>query len=201
MFTSSPHHADRFLLWIDAVGGYWVCLGDEVVFGQPVGAAEVDVPMLGDLSAQHARIRRDGEGYLIEAIRDVRVDGRSVEQATTLIDGNVIQLGHCVKLVFRRPHALSATVRLDFASRHRTQPSSDAIILMADSCVLGPKPQSHIVCRKWKDDVILYRQDKRLYCRTPGEFQIDGRPQHGQGPLARNSHVAGSRFALCLEEV
>ena len=26
--------ADRFMLWVDAVG-YWVCLADELVVGQP----------------------------------------------------------------------------------------------------------------------------------------------------------------------
>ena len=27
--------ADRFMLWVDAVGGYWVCLADELIVGQP----------------------------------------------------------------------------------------------------------------------------------------------------------------------
>ena len=31
------HNLDRFLLWVDAVGGYWICLGDEILLGQPVG--------------------------------------------------------------------------------------------------------------------------------------------------------------------
>ena len=61
---------DKFMLWIDAVGGYWVCLGDEITIGQPVSAGSVDVPILGDISPRHARIRRDGEGYVIEAIRE-----------------------------------------------------------------------------------------------------------------------------------
>jgi hypothetical protein len=201
MFILSKPKIDRFLLWIDAVGGYWVCTGDEILIGQPVRYSEIDVPILGDLAGRHARIRRDGEGYLIEAIGEVRVDGRRVEQATTLSDGNVIQLGDGVKLMFRRPHALSATARLDFASRHRTQPSADAIILMADACVLGPKPQSHVVCRKWHDEVILYRHEEGLYCRTSGEFEIDGRRHLDKGPLAQNSRIAGQRFALCLEQL
>ena len=43
---------DRFLLWVDAVGGYWVCLTDEILLGQPVRSARVDVPLLGDLSGR-----------------------------------------------------------------------------------------------------------------------------------------------------
>ena len=159
-------HAERFMLWIDAVGGYWVCLGDEITIGQPDGRRTADVPILGDLSSCHARLRRDGEGFLIEAIRETSVDGRPVRDVGWLRDGSEIQLGESVRLLFRRPHALSGTVRLDFLSRHRTQPSADAVLWMADTCILGPKRHSHVVCRDWTREVMLYRDADELYCRT-----------------------------------
>ena len=187
----SMRNLDRFLLWVDTVGGYWVCLGDEILLGQPVGLGQVDVPILGDLSNRHARIRRDGEGYLIEAIREVRIDGHRVADFVPLDDGNLIQLGPKVKLAFRRPHALSATARLDFVSHHRTQPSADAILLMADTCILGPKPNNHVVCRKWRDEVVLYRHENKLFCRGPGLLDIDGREHRQKGPINRNSRISG----------
>jgi len=192
---------DRFLLWVDGVGGYWICLGSEIVLGQPVRSDQIDVPLLGDLSGRHARVRRDGEGYLIEAIRDVRLDGRPVVDFAPLADGNLIQLGPKVKLVFRRPHALSATARLDFASPHRTHPSTDAVVLMADTCILGPRPNSHVVCRKWREEVVLYRHENNLYCRAPGALEIDGKTFRQKGPIGRNSRIAGERFSLCLEQM
>ena len=192
---------DRFMLWVDAVGGYWVCLDNEILLGQPVERGGVDVPILGDLSHAHARIRRDGEGYLIEAIREVRVDGRGVAGALPLIDGSLVQLGSNVKLRFRRPHPLSATARLDFASSHRTQPSADAVILMADTCILGPKPTSHVVCRKWPGEVVLYRHEGNLFCRGPGELEIDGRQYGQKGPISRDSRISGEHFAICLEKI
>src|SRR3989304_428365 len=145
--------SDKFMLWIDAVGGYWVCLGDKITIGQPAGSGNIDVPILGDISPRHAHIYRDGEGYLIEAIREVRGDGRPVRPTAYLHDGCSIELGESVRLIFRRPHALSATARLDFVSRHRTQPSADAVLLMADSCILGPKQHSHVICRRWQREV------------------------------------------------
>ena len=85
------------------------------MLGQPgIGGAAADVPILADLSARHARVRRDGEGYLIEALRDVRVDGRAVPQVAALHDGCRIELGGSVRFWFRRPHALSGTARLDY---------------------------------------------------------------------------------------
>ena len=195
------HAPERFMLWVDAVGGYWVCTGDEITLGQPVRSGMDDVPILGDLSSRHARIRRDGEGYLIEAIREVWLDGRPVERVAALADGSKITLGHAVKLVFRRPHALSGTARLDFVSHHRTQPSADAVLLMADACILGPGPHSHVVCRDWPHEIILHRQDEQIYCRSAGTLQIDGRPCRGRGRIAVGSHVQGEGFSLCLEEI
>jgi hypothetical protein len=189
----------RFLLWVDGVGGYWVCLGDEVILGQAAASAMVDVPILGDLSGRHARIRRDGEGYLIEALREVYVDGRRVVHTALLSHACKVQLGDSVRLGFRRPHALSATARLDFLSRHRTEPTVDAVLLMADTCVLGPKPHSHVVCRDWPAEVVLYRQEGGLFLRSPGALEVDGARMKDRGPLGYSSRVVGPHFSLSLE--
>src|SRR5271166_5800978 len=71
-----PRSSDqlRFLLWIDAVGGYWVCGGNEVMIGQPAADERIDLPILADLSRRHAIIRRDGEGYLLQPLRELRLN-------------------------------------------------------------------------------------------------------------------------------
>ena len=200
MELDGASQSDKFMLWIDAVGGYWVCLNDEITIGQPA-SGDIDIPILGDISPRHAKIHRDGEGYLIEAIREVRVDGRPVRPVASLSDGCRIELGESVRLEFRRSHALSGTARLDFASRHRTQPSADAVLLMADSCILGPKRHSHIFCRNWPREVILYRHDEELYCRTVGSFKIDGVLYKDRGRISRDSHITGEGFSLKLENI
>jgi hypothetical protein len=193
---------DKFMLWVDAVGGYLVCLADEVVLGQPaLGRGKPDVPILADLSSRHARIRRDGEGHLIEALRPVRLDGRPVAPMTWLSDGNQIELGEGVRLLFRRPCPLSATARLDFVSHHRTQPTTDGVLLMADSCVLGPKSHSHVLCRNWSREVILFRHEGELCCRTAGRFEIDGVACRDRGRLTWNSRVSGDDFSFNLEMI
>jgi hypothetical protein len=201
MSLGDARHSERFMLWIDAVGGYWVCLDDQITLGQPDARGTADVPILGDLSSRHARIRRDGEGYLVEACREVRVDGRLVRDIGWLGDGSRIQLGGSVRLLFRRPHPLSATGRLDFLSRHRTQPSADSVLLMADTCVLGPKPHSHVVCRDWTREVILYRRQHELYCRTEGPLKIDGATCKGDGRISKNSRIEGDGFSFNLEAI
>ena len=141
---------DRLMLWVDFVGGYLICLRDEVTLGQPAGGDSPDVPIMGDLSRRQAIVRRQGEGYSIEAVREVRLNGKPVSRTAALWDGSVIELGEGVRLRFRQPHPLSATARLEFLSRHRTQPSTDGVLLMAESCILGRSSSSHVVARAGK---------------------------------------------------
>ena len=51
----------RYFLWIDGVGGYLVCLGNRLTFGQAAQPG-VDVPLVADVSrhARHADARRRG---------------------------------------------------------------------------------------------------------------------------------------------
>ena len=189
------------MLWIDAVGGFWVCLADAVTLGQAIPEADVDVPIFGDLSRRHACIRRDADGYVVEAQGRTRVDGQPVGDAAPLRHGSRIELGQQVRLVFRRPHALSATARLDFVSHHHTRPSSDAVLLMADACILGPDSRSHVVCRDWPQEVVLYRHDDRLCCRTAGQLEIGGKTYENRGPVGWDSRVAGSGFSFKLEVI
>lgn len=191
----------RFLLWIDGVGGYLVCLEDEVVLGQATPNNPVTVPIQADLSRQHAKIRRQGDGYVIEPLQETWVNGQLIRGKTLLSDGDEIEMAGAVRLRFRQPHALSASARLDFVSHHRTLPKADGVLLMAESCVLGPKWQNHVICRDWERDVVLYRRDGELYCRAMDSIEIDGHLCDGRGQLAPNSHVSGSDFSMSLEEL
>ncbi len=197
--TSQPA-GPRFLIWIDAVGGYLVCPGDEVTFGQALPGNPIDVPLVADVSRHQLTIRRDAEGYVALPVRQSWLNGSPLSAPGVLGDGDLLKLGP-VEMRFRRPHALSATARLELAGFHRTRPSCDAVLLMADSCVLGPKPNSHVVCRDWPLDVVLFRQPAGLVCLTSGRFEIDGRQFQDRGPVAVGSRVSGNGFSFYLEEV
>lgn len=205
--TSDHDHAERLgatprlLLWVDGVGGYLVCLGESVSLGQAASPGSVDVPILGDLSRQHAMVRRDGENYLVVPRQPVRVRGQLVGQPTLLRDGDELSLGEQVRVRFRQPHVLSASARLEWVSRHRSQPSADGVILMAESLVLGPDAQNHIVCRHWSHDVVLYRRDGQLFCRSSESLEVDGRWSQGEAALESTSRIAGRNFAISLETV
>ena len=203
---TNPTRNTRFLMWVDAVGGFLVVLGDHVTIGQPSSEGGVDVPILADISRRHCAIHRDGSGYLLDPLRapgehEIRINKHPVTGPTVLVDGAAIDLGKGVTLTFRQPHALSATARLDLTSHHKTNPTVDSVLLMSDACVLGPQATSHIVCRKWEQDVLLYRRDEELFCRTQGRLEIDGEECQSRGKVHIDSHIEGETFAIHLESL
>lgn len=160
----------------------------------------IHVPILGDLSRRHAVIRRDGEGYWLEPLRETRLDGQALNQPTTLDDHRVIELGG-VRLRFRRPHPLSATARLEPISLHRTQPHTDGVLLMADTCILSREQSAHVTVPELDGQVILFRQGSGLACSAPGYLEIDGKPHSRRGPVGLGSRVIGDNFSFTLEAV
>jgi len=189
----------RFLLWADAVGGFLVCLDDRIILGRAGPDSQADVPLMGDLSRNHAAIVRSNESYLIEPRHPSYVNGKVVTEPTVLRDGDVIRLGPTVELEFRQPSPVSATARLAIVSRHRLPIAVDGVLLMAETCIVGAESQAHIAAPAMKDSVVLYRQGPSLWCRARGSFEVDGRTCAARAPLTLNSSVLGDGFSFSLE--
>lgn len=190
---------DRRLIWVDAVGGFLICLDDEIALGQPSRDNSPAVPILADLSRRHAVLRREEGAYVLEPVQATRLDDREVTGPVTLGTNHQIQLGDSVRIHFCRPHALSATARLVIESNHKTEPSVDAVLLMADSCILGPRKHSHIRCRDWEHDLILFRQQGELGCRAQQPLTVNGEQVAGPATIPPGSRIEGEDFALSVE--
>jgi len=189
----------RFLLWVDAVGGYLVCLDDRIILGRAGPDSPADVPLMGDLSRNHASLVRSGESYMLQAHHSSFVNGKPVADQAVLRDGDVIRLGSTVELEFRQPSPVSATARLIIVSRHRLHLAVDGVLLMAETCIVGGTGQAHIPAPALKDPVVLYRQGNALWCRAPGSFDVDGRTCAARAPLTLQSSVLGDGFSFSLE--
>ncbi|MGC4005641.1 MAG: FHA domain-containing protein [Pirellulales bacterium] len=187
-------------LWIDGVGGYWVCRGERIALGQSSPNHDVDLPIWGDVSRRHAIIARDDEGDAIEALRPTKLDGVPVVGSAALLDGRTVQLGESVRIGYRRPHPLSRTARLEWLGAHRTQPATDGVLLLAETCVLGPAANSHVVCPRWKSELILSVVGDGLKVRYPGEFRVDGQPYRDVAPAGWNSRITLPEGNVTLEE-
>jgi hypothetical protein len=189
----------NYLLWIDSVGGFYVCTGSSVRIGQAVPGNAVELPLLADLSRHHATLHRAGESYVVEAVRDVDINGQKVAGSAPLPSRCELRLGKSLRLSFYRPHPLSTTARLDVVSNHRTQPSSAGVLLMAETCVLGPSAKSHVQCRHWRGDVVLFQNGPDLYCRAEGALQCGGKSLGRSGKIVPGEPVTGEGFSFSLE--
>jgi hypothetical protein len=189
----------RFLLWVDSVGGYLVVTGDEVVLGQPAGGSPIAVPIRADLSRRHVVLRRERGSYVLDPLGPTRLDGQTLQGPTVLANRHEIELGQGVRFEFTRPHALSATARLVPLSHHRTEPRSDAVLLMADSCVLGRGSHSHIRCNSWSSEIVLISRGGELSCRSTSPISVDGVEEAGPRLLRPNSRIEGDNLGISFE--
>ena len=189
----------RFLLWVDAVGGFLVCLNDRIVLGRAGDESPADVPLLGDLSRNHAVLERQGEGYLLKPQHATFVNGRLVAGQALLKDGDVIRLGATVELEFQRPSPMSATARLAVVSRHRLSLAVSSVLLMAETCIIGRDPRSHVKAPALKSPVVLYRQAGGLWCRAQGAFEVDSQTRALRAPVTLSSNILGEGFSFSLE--
>jgi hypothetical protein len=191
--------ADRFLLWVDACGGFLVCPGSEVVLGRAGHDSSADVPLLGDLSRRHAILVRQGDAYIVRALHPTFVNGKPVVGQAALKDRDVIRLGGSVELLFRQPSPVSATARLEIVSRHRMPLAVDGVVLMAETCILASGRQAHVSISGVPAPIILFRQGEQLGCRSAATLEIDGRQASGRVLLGERAAVRGDGFSFSLE--
>ena len=190
----------RFLLWIDSVGGFLVCLGTRVNVGQATPDAFVDIPLFADVSRHHATLTREAEGYVLEAVRPLFVNSRAVDKRL-LQSGDRITLGSSCQLQIRQPVPVSASARIDLVSGHRLPLALEGVLLMADTLVLGPGSQVHVSMPELKQPIVLYRHKDGLGIRYQGQFQVDGERCTERGQLGTSSTVTSDEFTLAIEPV
>jgi len=191
-------NTQRFILWVDAVGGYLVCLRDVVTLGQAIAGSIVDIPLLADVSRNHARIRRVDDQYILEPISTVRVRESDTTTETPLHDGDKIQFGN-VEMQFRKPHPLSATAKLEFTKGHRTHPRTDGILLMADSLIIGNRNHDHVVYPYDEHQIVLYRSEQGVDYRSDQPIDIDEKQKQTVGPIFLGSKIKSEYISLGIE--
>jgi hypothetical protein len=192
----------KFFLWVDGAGGFLVCTGPRVTFGQAVADGPIDVPLYADVSRLHAEISRDGEGYVIESGKGVLVNGKEVSRAV-LAPGDRVTLGATCQFLFKRPVSVSATARLDLASGHRLLHPVDAVILMGNDLMLGPPGSAaHVQVPDAPGPIGLFRSPEGLGVRCKGhQFRVGDRVHADRATLTFPAVVSTDAFSFAVEPV
>lgn len=214
--STSPTQAaqsSRYLLWIDGVGGYLLCVGERITIGGPADTSispidkgghrgVADLTLLANLSRTHATISRAGEGYVFEPHGSASLGNRTIAEPTPLADGYTIRLGSNVELKFRLPSVLSNAASLEFVSDHRPVYSVDGVVMMEETCLIGPGRDQHIICPLWSESIVLFRRDDSFFCKSRTPLAIDGKAAPDGGPIHPGAVVSsGSEIRFRIEEV
>lgn len=198
--TASQCH--KFMLWIDGVGAWQLCVGDSFVVGAPsVEQQSADIALLANVSRKHATIQRHADEWRLHAHQPTSVTGRTINDSSVLRSGDQICLAERVKLGFRIPCALSSSAVIDFESDHRPSHSVDGIILLTDHCLLGPRRDHHVCCNHWSDQVVVFFQDGVLKCRSKAALSIDGKAVCDVGILKHDSMVTSDDLRFRVERI
>ncbi|MEC9008405.1 MAG: hypothetical protein VX877_04035, partial [Planctomycetota bacterium] len=109
-------------------------------------------------------------------------------------------LGRTVQLSFHRPTVLSGSGRLRFRSDHRPTHSLDGVVLVADTCLLGPGRDCHIRCPEWEDSVILIHRGGDWLVRSPRlALEINGKTLRGEATIGDGQIVTGPDLRFHVE--
>jgi len=192
---------ESFLMWVDGVGGFLVCAGQVNTIGQAIPQANISIPVQGDLRRRHVRIETVAGQHLIHPLGPVAIDGVEITNPVEIKHEQVISLDQGVKLKYSQPHPLSKSARLDFVSRHRTSPWSDAVLVASQSIILGPNRDNHVFCPTWQSDLILFERNRQWYCRGKEAFEIDGTKFEKEGAISFDSQIVGEDYSLKLEPI
>jgi len=198
----APEPGQKFVIWIDQVGAFLLCLSETVTFGGPAAeGVAADVALLANLSRRHVTFVRSGERYLLVAHAPTQAGGRPVHDRVDLADGHEIALGSNVCFKFRLPSVMSGSARIEFVSDHRPARAADGVVLMDDTCLVGPGPENHIRCPGWPGSVLLFRREGRLWCKSRDELFIGGRHAPEGGELEPGVVVTGADLRFRLEAI
>lgn len=201
---------DRYIAWIDGVGAWLVLTGSSVSLGRVNGNVsplvkassteqEADVALVANLSRDHATIERVDENYVLKPKSSVQILGRPISYDTVLPDNCELTLGSSVRLAFSIPTPLSATAKVTFESEHRPRTSVDGVILMAETCLLGPSASDHVLCRNWSGSVVLVQTSGGIVAKSKQDLQIDGRKARTSDVVSNGQVVSGEDFRFRLE--
>lgn len=193
-----------FMIWVDQVGGFLACPGNTNTIGAAVSQANIEIPIMADLHRRIARIERNAHHHLIHPLTTlgtVHINGRPVAKPTVWKSGQILELEKQVRILYRQTHPMSDSARLKIISRHRTHPRSDAMLLVAETIVLGPDPRSHIHCPQWPEEMTFFFHDGTWHCECSQPFQVDSKQMEGVARLTQRSRIFGTGFSISLEPV
>lgn len=174
--------------WFDQVGSFLVLPGKEVSVGS-AGSQEATIGLMADVSSIHLILKREGERFYLNPVRPVKVNG-DLTDGLLLKDGDRIQLGKA-QLAFDQPVPWSGTARLRLVSGHRLSTSVDAILLMGETCLIGPATNAHVAVDADAGTGQIRHRNGRFWIRGSSPVTVNEASNDGWMAMPAVANVRG----------
>lgn len=189
------------MIWVDGVGGFLVLARSPWLVGGPAAERDGAICVQAALRRQEAELILSSGDYSFRRLNDAGYTGeeggeRSVPNGSwasaerPLRRRDTFRLGNGVHFEFCCPNPLSTSARLTVEPRFRFRPHADAILLLADTLLLGTTRDCHMVASHADQTIVLFRRGTDWFCKPLGT---------GAGaPVATNERVElGQRTEIC----
>jgi hypothetical protein len=192
---------DRFMLHVDAVGGFLVMRQPRITIGPISSSRHPDLALLADAGLPVITIERQEEDYFLSSESPVRVNDTLV-QRKLLTNGDRILLGPRCLLKLTLPSAASTSAVLHLSGCRL--PSGDArrVILMDRSIVISPGSVGHIRADRLTGPAVLHIRDGRLLVRSTAEVRVNDQPMDDRVgiPVGASASIGPISLAVAKAE-
>ena len=191
----------RFLLWIDDVGGYLVSRNESFTIGRSGVHATSEVPINGDLASEHITIQSGSDYCVLTPHAKTLVNSLEVEEPLAIVTGDILTMGS-VQLEVQPRHPLSQTLGLRITSHHNSYGAKN-ILLMKRSIILGSKRQNHIVLGNGHEDTVIYEssESKRLLFKPTAPIRVGEQSATDDSELSNGSCLESGDLTITVESL
>ena len=117
-----------------------------------------------------------------------------------LEDGDKISLSMRCRMKFNVPNAASASAVISLASARLPNADTRNIILMDREIIIGPGIKNHIRANQMKDQIVLFKQNGKLLCRTDQNIEVDEKRYDSRKGLTINKPITIGKMSLVIKE-
>ncbi len=175
--------ASRWKLWVDGCGGFLLLDGDRWTVGGIDHASSPDICVRADWPRRSGTIIREGADYFWQPFRG---DTRLLIQF-----GKSLPTGGTAAMTLTCPSPLSNSAVLSLRGPHRFDGHVDAVILVDQVLLMGPKSDCHIRTTEFPDQIVLMLRQ--------GQWQAKIKDQNTFYPLPAGQRVSVGTLAMTLE--